>query len=331
MTILVTGATGFLGAALTRALVKQGQQVRILARDEKKAREQFGDAVGSAITLIRGEITDTEKVRQAVDGATVIYHLVGRLYHPSVPAELYHETHVVGTRIIIEACKQQSQLQRFVHCSTTGIFGVTGNTPADEDAPLGPTNPYEATKLEGEMVALKAHKDFGLPVTVIRPGLVYGPGDLHLLGFFTSIKKGIPCLIDGGKAMIHPVYIDDMTDAFLLSAERPEAIGRSYNIAGDLPVTFRELSTAIAHSLGRHLPAGDLPLWLANTASDAFSLIPGFQGEKAPLTRSRVKFLTNSRFYSIERARKELGYTPAVGLEEGMKLTAEWYQKHGYL
>ncbi len=208
---------------------------------------------------------------------------------------------------------------------------MTGNTPADEDAPLGPTNPYEATKLEGEMVALKAHKDFGLPVTVIRPGLVYGPGDLHLLGFFTSIKKGIPCLIDGGKAMIHPVYIDDMTDAFLLSAERPEAIGRSYNIAGDLPVTFRELSTAIAHSLGRHLPAGDLPLWLANTASDAFSLIPGFQGEKAPLTRSRVKFLTNSRFYSIERARKELGYTPAVGLEEGMKLTAEWYQKHGYL
>ena len=331
MTILVTGATGFLGAALTRALVQQGHEVRILARDEKKAREQFGAAIGGAITLIRGEITEKEKVRQAVDGTTVIYHLVGRLYHPSVPTELYHETHVVGTRIIVEACKDQAQLQRFVHCSTTGIFGETGTTPADEDAPLGPTNPYEATKLEGELVALKAHKDFGLPVSVIRPGLVYGPGDLHLLGFFTSIQKGLPCLIDGGKAMIHPVYIDDMTDSFILAAERPEAIGRSYNIAGDLPVTFRELSTAIAHALGRHLPPGDLPLWLANTASDVFSVVPGFGGEKAPLTRSRVKFLTNSRVYSIERARHELGYTPKVGLTEGMALTAEWYRKYGYL
>jgi nucleoside-diphosphate-sugar epimerase len=331
MTILVTGATGFLGSALTRALVQQGHQVRILARDEKKAREQFGTAVGSAITLIRGEITDVEQVQKAVNGAKIIYHLVGRLYHPSVPTELYRETHVRGTRILLAACQGQSQLQRVVHCSTTGVLGITGNIPADEEVPFAPTNPYEATKLEGELLALKAVKEQGLPVSVIRPGLVYGPGDLHLLGFFTSVKKGLPCLIDGGKAMIHPVYIDDMTDSFLLAAERSEAVGRVYNIAGDLPVTFRELSTAIAHALSRYLPSGDLPLWLANLASDAFSVIPGLQGEKAPLTRSRVKFLTNSRVYNIDRARKELGYVPKVGLEEGMKLTAAWYQKHGYL
>jgi nucleoside-diphosphate-sugar epimerase len=249
-----------------------------------------------------------------------------------VPASLYHGTHVEGTRIILDACRDQKQLQRFVHCSTTGVLGATGNKPAAEDAPFAPTNPYERTKLEGELLALEAQKEHGLPVSVIRPGLVYGPGDLHLLGFFATIKKGpFPPIIDGGKALIHPVYIDDMTKAFLLAAEKPEAIGHSYNIAGDHPVSFKELSTAIAHSLGKELPKGSIPLGLANLASDIFALIPGFQGERAPLTRSRVKFLTNSRVYSIERARKELGYAPEVGLEEGMQSTAAWYQKHGYL
>jgi len=327
MTILVTGATGFLGSALVTELLRQKQPVHILARDVKKAREQFGEAV----TIIPGEITEAKHVQQAVDGATVIYHLVGRLYHPSVPTELYRRTHVEGTRILLDACKGQNQLQRIVHCSTTGVFGVTGKTPASEDALYAPTNPYEATKLEGEQLALKAYQEDGLPISVIRPGLVYGPGDIHLLGFFVSIKKGLFRVINGGKAELHPVYIDDMTAAFLLCAERPEALGRSYNIAGERAVTIQELGTAIAHSLGRELPKGSIPLWLANLASDIFTMVPGMQGEKAPLTRSRVKFLTNSRVYDIRRAKAELGYAPRVDLEQGMKLTAAWYQKHGYL
>ncbi len=329
MTILVTGATGFLGSALVTELLRRepGQEIRVLARDEGKARKQFG----GALTIIAGEITDREAVQRGVDGASVIYHFAGRLYHPSTPAELYYQTHVEGTRTLLEACAGQSQLQRIVHCSTTGVHGVTGKTPAAEDAPFAPTNPYEETKLQGELLALQAHEEQGLPVSVARPGLVYGPADLHLLGLFSSIKKGLPCLIDGGKAMIHPIYINDMTEAFLLCAKRPEAIGRSYNIAGEHPVSFRELVAAIAGALGKKSPGGSIPLWLANLASDIFALLPGFKGEDAPLTRSRVKFLTNSRVYDISRARKELGFTPQMNLEEGMRHTAQWYQKHEYL
>ncbi len=105
MSILVTGATGFLGSALTTQLLKQKQPVRILARDEQKARMQFGEAV----MIIRGDITDLEQVERAVDGSTIIYHLAGRLYHPSVPAEFYHYTHVEGTRNLLKACKGQKQ------------------------------------------------------------------------------------------------------------------------------------------------------------------------------------------------------------------------------
>jgi len=327
MTILVTGATGFLGSALVMELVRQQRPVRILARDEQKARAQFG----AAVTIIPGEITDEQQVRQAVDGATEIYHLVGRLYHPSTPTELYRMTHVEGTRVLLAACQGQSQLQRIVHCSTTGVHGVTGRTPAAEDAPFAPTNPYEATKLEAELLALKAYKEDRLPVSVIRPGLVYGPGDLHLLGFFLSIKKGLFRVIDSGRALLHPIYIDDMISAFLLCARRPEAIGRSYNIAGERPVTIRELATAIAHAMDKELPAGSIPLWLANLAADIFAALPGFQGESAPLTRSRVKFLTNSRVYNCSCAENELGFKANVDLEKGMRLTAEWYAKHHYL
>src|SRR5579863_7336808 len=270
MTILVTGATGFLGSALVTELLKQQQPVRVLARDEARARAQFGDAVD----IVVGEITDTAQVQHAVEGASIVYHFAGRLYHPDTPAELYYRTHVEGTRILLEACQGQSALQRIVHCSTTGVHGVTGRTPAAEDAPFAPTNPYEKSKLEGELLALQAWKEDGLPVSVARPGLVYGPGDLHLLGFFSSIKKGLPCLIDGGKALIHPIYVDEMTTAFLLCAECPQATGHSYNFAGDHTVSFRERASAIAKALGKQLPAGDIPLWLANVASDVFALVP---------------------------------------------------------
>lgn len=327
MTILVTGATGFLGSALVTELVRQKQQVRILVRDEHKARAQFGEAV----SIVAGEIIDARQVQQAVDGATEIYHLTGILYHPSTPAELYRATHVEGTRVLLAACQGQSQLRRIVHCSTTGVHGVTGKTAAAEDAPFAPTNPYEATKLEGELVALNAYKEEGLPVSVVRPGLVYGPGDLHLLGFFASINKGLFRVIDGGSALLHPIYIDDMTAAFLLCAQRPEALGRSYNIAGEHPVTIRELATVIAHAMGKELPSGSIPLWLANLAADIFGIVPGFQGERAPLTRSRVSFLTNSRVYNCERVESELGFKAKVDLERGMQQTAAWYGKHHYL
>lgn len=327
MTILVTGATGFLGSALVTELVRQGQSVRVLARDEKKARAQFG----AAVTIIGGEITNLKQVQRAVDAVTYIYHLVGRLYHPGIPAELFRTTHVEGTRTLLAACQGQSQLRRLVHCSTTGVYGVTGRTPASEDAPFAPTNPYEATKLESELLVLRAYREHGLPVSVVRPGLVYGPGDLHLLGFFISIKKGLFRVIDGGQALLHPIYIDDLTRAFLLCAERPEAPGRTYNIAGEQTASVRELATTIAHALGKELPREDIPLWLAELVADIFALIPGLRGERAPLTRSRVTFLTNSRVYDISRAKTELGFTPEVDLVEGIGQTVEWYRKLHYL
>jgi nucleoside-diphosphate-sugar epimerase len=327
MTILVTGATGFLGSALTTELVRRQEQVRILARDEQRAHAQFGDAV----EIVCGEITDAGQVRHTVEGVEVIYHLAGHLYHPATPTEVYRQTHVEGTRILLEVCQNQPRLQRILHCSTTGVYGVTGKVPVAEDAPFAPTNPYEATKLEGELLALRAYREQGLPVSVVRPGLVYGPGDLHLLGFFSAINKGLFRVIAGGDAMFHPIYIDDLIAAFLLCAERSEVPGRCYNLAGERAVTVRELAGSIARALGKDLPETSIPLWLANLAADLFALIPGLRGEKAPLTRSRIDFLTHSRVYETSRTRAELGFQAQIKLAEGLQRTVLWYRKQGYL
>ncbi len=327
MTTLVTGASGFLGGALVGELLRRREKVRVLARDRVKARGRCGESV----EVVEGDITDIDAVRQAVGGAATVYHLAGRLYHPSVPVELYQQTHVDGTLTLVEACRDQTEPRRIVYVSTTGVHGVTGARPASEESPLAPTNRYEATNLAGELLARKFCRAQGMPLTVVRPGLVYGPGDLHLLGFFASIERGLFRVIGGGRAQLHPVYIDDMTAALLLAAERAEAVGRVYNVAGERPVSVRELATAIAHSLGKELPAGSIPLWLANLASDVFTVVPGLEGQRAPLTRSRVEFLTSSRIYDIRRAKSELGYAPRIELEEGIRMTAEWYARHGFL
>jgi nucleoside-diphosphate-sugar epimerase len=211
-----------------------------------------------------------------------------------------------------------------------GVYGVTGSTPAAEDAPGMPTNPYEQTKMEGEQLALAACRQ-GLPLCVARPGLVYGPGDLHLLGLFRAIKRGFFHVIAGGRAMLHPIYIDDLTAALLLCAQRPQAHARCYNLAGERPVMVHELATAIAQTMDRRLPAGSLPLWLAYLAADLLSVLPGLHGQNAVLTRSRVAFLTHSRVYDTRRAQTELGFEPCVGLAEGLRQTTLWYRKHSYL
>lgn len=327
MTVLVTGATGFLGTALVRLLLQENEAVRVLARDAHKAQQLFG----TQVDIIQGQITERHKVEAAIRGINVIYHLAGRLYHPSTPTRLYQETHITGTKILLDCCQCSASLTRLIHCSTTGVYGVTGQVAANEHTTYAPTNPYEATKLESERLALRAYREYGLPITIIRPGLVYGPGDLHLLGFFRQIARGLPATIAGGRAHIHPIYINDMSRAFLLAAYEPQSIGCSYNIAGEAPVSFAELAQIIARAVRRPLFPCSLPLWCANMAADLFERLPGWQDENAPLTRSRIHFLTHSRIYDISQARHALGFSPRVNLDEGIRYTAAWYREHGYL
>src|SRR5262245_46895549 len=207
MSILVTGATGFLGANLVRYLLAQGEDVRILVRSSSKAKPLIAQGAKAVV----GDIADCQALQRALPGVGVIYHLAGRLYTPDVPAKEYDRVHVQGTRALLDCCQKQPGLQRFIHVSTTGVIGITGDRPADEHATCAPTNAYEQTKWQAEQLVRVALQR-GLPAVIVRPGLVYGPGDLHLLGFFRIIRSKLFRPIGRRPVWLHPIYIDDHTE-----------------------------------------------------------------------------------------------------------------------
>jgi nucleoside-diphosphate-sugar epimerase len=325
MQTLVTGATGFLGQNLCQHLAKAGITTRALVREP--ARAQALSAMG--VEVVAGDVTDEASVERAMSDVDVVYHLAGKLYIPGVPAEEYQRIHEQGTRIVLRQARAHS-VSRFVHCSTTGIFGVTGARPAAEDATYAPTNAYERTKLQGETLTRAAIHE-GMPAVIVRPGLVYGPGDLHLLGFFRSIQRGVFRPIGRAPVWLHPIYIDDMSAAMMRAAQAPQAIGEAFNIAGNQPVTLRTLAQEIAKSLQVAPPRGWIPLPLARVVALAGDALPASVRHRAPLTTSRLDFLTHSRMYVVSKAQRLLDFTAETPLAFGLTEAANWYRSEGLL
>jgi nucleoside-diphosphate-sugar epimerase len=324
--VLVTGASGFLGAHLVRRLLAGGADVRVLVRSPAKA-ASLADEGAQAVV---GDIQDARAVREALDGVSVVYHLAGRLLMPGVPAAEYRRTHVEGTFLLLACSRESRRLRRFVHCSTTGVLGATGDQPAEETAPLRPTNVYEATKAEAELAVLEAARD-GLPAVVVRPGLVYGPGDLHLVGFFRAVLKRRFRPIGKATVWLHPIYVDDMTEAFLRCGHCPHAVGECFHIAGPQLVSLSGLARAIARAEGTRLPSGRIPLRVARAVAAAGDLLPPKLQPAAPLTRTRLDFLTHSRVYNVAKAGRLLNFTAATDLRTGIARSVAWYREHGYL
>ncbi len=325
-TVLVTGATGFLGASLVRRLLSDGARVRVLVRSPSKAKSLAAEGA----QVLTGEITDEPAVRAAVEGVSVVYHLAGRLMMPGVAASEYRATHVEGTRTLLGCCRAQATVERFVHCSTTGVLGVTGARPADEDAPIRPTNVYEETKAQAELAVRDACRE-GFPAVIVRPGLVYGPGDVHLLPFFKSVLRRQFRPIGRRPVLLHPIYIADMTEALARCGRYRSAVGECFHIAGREPVSLAELAQAIAHAGGTRVPPGHIPGWAAAAAAQLGDRLPSKLQRMAPLTRSRLDFLTHSRAYDVSKARRLLDFAAATDLPSGAARTMAWYQAQGYL
>lgn len=325
MRALVTGASGFLGGNLVPRLLEEGEQVRVLVRSATKAAPLA--ALGAEVAV--GEVTDRAVLSAALDGVEVIYHLAGRLFLPGVPTAEYYHTHVEGTRVLLECCEKQP-VKRLVHCSTTGVLGTTGNRPADEETPPAPTNVYEATKWQAEQL-VRAGIERGLPAAIVRPGLVYGPGDLHLLGFFRSIRRGLFRPIGAQPVWLHPIYVDDLVEAMWRCGQNPRATGECFHIAGREPVTIAALAATIASALGVDPPRGTIPMPAARALAVTGDLLPAGLKTLAPLTRSRLEFLTNSRVYTVHKAERLLGFLAQTDLPAGIARTADWYRSQHYL
>jgi nucleoside-diphosphate-sugar epimerase len=218
-----------------------------------------------------------------------------------------------------------------VHCSTVGVHGDIDSPPADEDAPLRPGDVYQDTKVEGERLARAAAARTGIELTIARPSGIYGPGDRRLLKLFRGVARRRFVVLGDGRIFYHLTYIDDLVEGFRLCADVAAAAGRTYTIAGGEVSTLNELVSLIAEEAGVPPPRLHLPVWPFWMAGAACEAVCRPFGVEPPLYRRRVDFFTKSRAFRIDRARRELGFEPAVDLREGVRRTLAWYKERGWM
>jgi len=235
-----------------------------------------------------------------------------------------------GTHNLLEAARQAG-VQRFVHCSTIGVHGDIKQPPANEETPYAPGDHYQASKVEGERLALHCMREGRLPLVVFRPGGIYGPRDLRFLKLIKAIQRGWFMMLGSGKLMYQMIYIADLIDGILLCGTKEQALGNVYILTGQEPTTLNRLVEVIADVLDvpaarRHFPV--TPVYLVSFCCELlckpFDINP-------PLYRRRVDFFRKTRWFDISKARRELGFKPQIDLQTGMALTIDWYRRRGYL
>ncbi len=324
-TILITGATGCLGGELAKRLARSGQSLRAIAREGSDTSRL--EALG--VPIVRGDVRDQAAVDAATEGASAVIHFAGLFRNGGLPDQEYRSVHVGGTSNLLSAARRNA-VTRFVHCSTIGVHGSIENVPADESAPTKPTDIYQQTKLEGEQLVQAAIAD-GFPGVVVRPAGVYGPGDDRHLKLLRLLKQGRFVMFGDGRACWHPVFIEDLLDGFEIALKAPKALGNTYIMAGPRWVPLAQWIEQAAKTVAAPPPRIRLPYWSLLAASIACETLCKPIGIAPPLHKRRASFFVNNRAFSIDKARREIGYDPKVDIEEGLARTAAWYRQEGLL
>ena len=326
MNILVTGGTGFTGSALVMRLLELGNSVRTIDYKEGIRVEQLKEA---GAEVIIGSVTDKGLVDRATENIDFVFHIAAAFRELDVPSEHYYNVNVNGTRNVLTAAKKHNVIKA-VYCSTQGVHGHIANPPGNEDSPIAPEDYYQQTKYEGELVAQEFIKE-GMKITIIRPTAIYGPGDPErFFMIFKRVKNGSFPMFGKGNTFYHPVYIDNLVDAFILSMDLEKGNGQTYIIADEEYFPIKELVKRVGKAMNKDVKIKYypiLPLILAGhvveKACKPFGIAP-------PIFPRRVDWFRQVRAFSIDKAKKELGYEPKVGIDEGLKNTAAWYKEKGY-
>jgi nucleoside-diphosphate-sugar epimerase len=324
--VLVTGATGFTGGHLARALAGRGYHVRSLVRDAARGR----DLARAGVTLVDGDLTAPSSWPAALEGIEVVYNIAAVYRQAGLAASTYRRVNALAVGDLVAAAAAAG-VRRVVHCSTVGVHGDVEHPPADEDAPLRPGDVYQETKVEGERLARAAAERTGIELTIARPSGIYGPGDRRLLKLFRGVARRRFVVLGDGRIFYHLTYIDDLVEGFRLCGEVTAAAGRTYILAGGEVSTLNELVSLIAEEAGVPPPRIHLPVWPFWIAGAACEIVCRPLGVEPPLYRRRVDFFTKSRAFRIDRARHELAFAPAVSLRDGVRRTLAWYKERGWI
>lgn len=338
-TVLITGATGFIGTHLATRLATDGQRsIRCLVRSSSPeiARRYLGDL---GVELVYGDLVERHTLDAAVAGVATVFHLGGG-GNLGMSEAAARGMNVEGTRNILEACAASGTVTRFVHQSTCGVMGDTKGRPADETFPSRPEdNVYARTKTEAERVALS----FGdrLPVSVVRFPGVYGPplvradaarvsGVTPLLMILSAVKSGQWRYIGDGSSLNDWLYVDDAVQGLALAGERG-GDGEVYIVGSGQGITMVRAVEVAAKILGVAVPTRHLAVPVARLLAALFETTARVRGTEPAMRHEMVDAFLVSRTFDISKARRDLGFEPKVGIEEGMASAITWFGANGYL
>jgi nucleoside-diphosphate-sugar epimerase len=326
-TIAITGATGFIGTRLTRALLREGCAVRALVLPD----EALPAAWGGHVDVVRGDVRDFDAVQRLVAGTNAVYHLaavVGDWGDPERFAQIAFE----GTRAVAISARRQGA--RLVLVSSVVYYGQDiPRVVCDEGRLPGKAlGPYSRAKQAQERLCWEFSRAAQLDLTVVRPTNVYGPDSgPWVRDVAAHLRRGLPALIGSGEADAGLVFVDNVVD-LLLAARAPQARGRAYNVTDGFGVTWGRYFGDLANLLGTPAPRR-LPRPLAALSAYAGEAVWGALrlASRPPITREALNLAGANLQVPTERARHELDWTPRVSYEDGLAQIAAWLPSSGLL
>ena len=327
MRMLLTGGSGFVGSHVAERLSELGHTVRALVRpsSDKRALEKVG-----GLELVTGAVENRASLDDAVKGCDAVVHVAGLVKARS--SKEFFDVNAEGTKNLLDAAIAAGSVRRFVQVSSLAAIGPSfDGSPVADDASAHPVNHYGRSKLAGELAVLGAAER--IPVTVIRPPLVYGPRDRETLAFFTSIRHGALPIVGDGRNTLSVVYGPDCAAAIVAAALSDGPSGKAYFVEDGAVYVWREALEDVERALGKRafLRKG-VPVWTLKVAAAASQTWGKITNTAHMLTLDKVNELEQRHWVcSGEGARRDLKWAPQVQWPEGVQLTAEWYRREGWL
>jgi len=316
-TLFITGATGLVGSHVAEEAVRRGYRVRALVRGSSDTR--WLDAWG--VEKVAGDLEDESAIRKGVAGADWVFNCAAKVGDWG-SLEDFRRLNVGALRILLEAATA-AKVGRFVHVSSLGVYEGRDHFGTDETTPTAAQalDGYTRSKVEAEELALGYVRDRGLPLTVVRPGFIYGERDRTVLPkLLHSLRTGRFAYFGSGQQALNCIYVKNLVHALFLAAESPSSVGEVFNVTDGARVSKEQFIGRVAELAGLKRPRRRIPLWLARLLATLLERRAIRKGSTTPplVNKARYKFLGLNLDYSIEKARRVLGYNPPFTTDQGL-------------
>lgn len=323
-TVLVTGATGFLGSHLVKRLSTEGARVIAVAR--RPERDRYINDL-THVQIVRGDITDFHRMRELISGIDFVFHVAAAL---GGNLKYQNQINVGGTEKVARA-SAEAGVKRMIYVSSIASYGFPVPELVTEDQPIIPSrSPYNVTKAEGESILRIVSASKGLSYSIVRPAMIYGPRNNTWTKIMFQLARRNPTpFIGDGSGHAHPIFVDDVVDMMVMQATHPQADGATFNCAPDPAPTWREFLGAYSNLAGHQnwsaLPAA--PFKVVAPFAEVFARL---RGEPRDFARM-IDFITSKSTYSMSKAKDLLGWQASVSLEDGIQQCVPYLKDKGLL